>query len=438
MKKLIVFIFLAVFFTVSVGFAETCEEYCRNRGGLGKCVGPFSGCPAGYKDSGGSYGCSWLFFPTKCCCYIIPTTTTTKPPTTTTTTTTKPTTPTTSTTLPCKYSITITPTNLISSDVRVNWKITLTDSSSSSCPSTTIFKIIPEISSGTICKYFDYPKEIPVMRGGSNHFYLTIEREYSLPCSLRLYIQDPNGKNIASAGPYTLSPILEVTTTTTLPIRECNVAKDCCNENRYGTYYKCYNGICVVAGIEDSDKYYCPIPGTTTTTSTTQPPTTTITTPLTTSTTKPPSTTTTTIRNYTNFTTTTTKPSCPYSCLDSQLCHLSGGVCNSNYYCSSGCCCSPALTTSTTKPPSTTTTKPPTTTTLKPTTTTTQPPTPTTTKPSCPYSCLDSRACHNLGGSCKSGYYCDLGCCCYIPSGPSIAGILGNLWDFIKSLLGIQ
>jgi hypothetical protein len=62
----------------------------------------------------------------------------------------------------------------------------------------------------------------------------------------------------------------------------------------------------------------------------------------------------------------------------------------------------------------------------------------TTTKPSCPYSCLDSTICHNLGGSCKSGYYCepDSPCCCY--TGASPAGILGNLWDFIKSLLGIQ
>jgi hypothetical protein len=205
MKKLVVFIFLAVFFTVSVGFAETCEEYCHNRGGLGKCAGLFSGCPVGYKDSGGSYGCSWWIFPTKCCCYIMPTTTTTKP----TTTTLKPTTT-------------------------------------------------------TIRNYTNF-------------------------------------------------------TTTTL---------------------------------------------------------------------KP---TTTTIRNYTNFTTTTLKPT-------------TTTIRNYTNF---------------------------TTTTLKPTTTT-------TTKPSCPYSCLDYNICHNLGGSCKSGYYCDLGCCCYIPSGASIVGILGNLWDFIKSLLGIQ
>jgi hypothetical protein len=55
--------FLAAFFTVSVGFAETCEEYCHNRGGLGKCAGLFSGCPVGYKDLGGSYGCSWWISP---------------------------------------------------------------------------------------------------------------------------------------------------------------------------------------------------------------------------------------------------------------------------------------------------------------------------------------------------------------------------------------
>jgi len=60
----------------------------------------------------------------------------------------------------------------------------------------------------------------------------------------------------------------------------------------------------------------------------------------------------------------------------------------------------------------------------------------TTTLPACPYNCIHDEDCLLMEGSCKTEYYCPSGCCCYVPS-IIPARVLGNLWDFLKSLVGI-
>jgi hypothetical protein len=103
-------------------------------------------------------------------------------------------------------------------------------------------------------------------------------------------------------------------------------------------------------------------------------------------------------------------------------------------YCAEGACkCLTAnITTTTTILPTTTST---TTTTTSSTTTTTLKPT-TTTLPAC-----DENTCYNncLARGNIDGYCSGNQCIC-VPKtgGPIPAGILGSLWDFIKSLLGIQ
>jgi hypothetical protein len=100
------------------------------------------------------------------------------------------------------------------------------------------------------------------------------------------------------------------------------------------------------------------------------------------------------------------------------MCSAEGGICKSEYYCSSGCCCYiPGEATTTTSSSTTSTTSS------------------TTTIPCNPDECEEY--CLNLN---RPGGYCSNNKCYCYPTGtkPIPAGIFENLWTFIKSLLGIQ